>query len=51
MADTGTLQTEIAFKSTRTVVESDEVDVTGDLTLTILERSASLNSRALCNAP
>jgi len=43
LADTGTLHTKIAFKSTRTVVESDEVDVIGDLTLTILERSATYN--------
>jgi len=42
-ADTGTLQTKIAFKSTRTVVENDEVDVIGDLTLTLLERSATYN--------
>jgi hypothetical protein len=42
-ADTGTLQTNIAFKSTRTVVENDEVDVIGDLTLTILERCATYN--------
>lgn len=43
LADTETLQTKIAFKSTGTVVESDEVDVIGDLTLTILERSATYN--------
>jgi hypothetical protein len=43
LADTGTLQTKIAFKSTRTVVENNEVDVIGDLTLTILERSATYN--------
>lgn len=42
-ADTGTLQTKIAFKSTRTVVENDEVDVIGDLTLTVLERDATYN--------
>ena len=43
LADTETLQTRIAFKSTRTVVENDEEDVIGDLTLTILERSATYN--------
>jgi len=43
LADTGKLQTKIAFKSTGTVVENDEVDVIGDLTLTILERSATYN--------
>ena len=31
-ADTGTLQTKIAFKSTRTVLRNDEVDVIGDCT-------------------
>jgi hypothetical protein len=45
LADTGILRTKIAFKSTRTVVESDEVHVIGDLTLTILERSATYNPR------
>jgi hypothetical protein len=43
LADTGTFQTKIAFKSTRTVVESDEVDVIGDLTLTQVERNATYN--------
>jgi len=43
LADTGTLQTKIAFKSTLTVLESDVIDVIGDLTLTILERSATDN--------
>jgi hypothetical protein len=42
-ADTGTLQMKIAFKSIRTVVENDEVDVIGDLTLTQLERNATYN--------
>jgi len=42
-ADTGALQTKIAFKSTRTIVENDEVDVIGDLTLTLLERSVTYN--------
>jgi hypothetical protein len=42
-ADTGTLQTKITFKSTRTVVENDEVEVIGDLTLTRLERNATYN--------
>jgi hypothetical protein len=42
-ADTGTLQTKIAFKSTRTVVENDEVEVIGDLTLTLYERNATYN--------
>jgi hypothetical protein len=43
LADTGTLKTKIAFKSTRTVVRNDEVDVVGDLTLTQLERNATYN--------
>ncbi len=42
-ADTGALQTKITFKSTRTVVRNDEVDVIGDLTLTVLERNAAYN--------
>jgi hypothetical protein len=42
-ADTGTLQTKIAFKSTRTAVENDEVEVIGDLTLTVYERNATYN--------
>jgi hypothetical protein len=33
----------IAFKSTRTVMENDEVNVIGDLTLTLLERDATYN--------
>jgi hypothetical protein len=41
--DTGTVQTKIAFKSTRTVVQNAEIDVIGDLTLTVLEREATLN--------
>ncbi len=41
LADTETLKTKIAFKSTRTVVRNDEVDVIGDLTLTQLERNAT----------
>src|SRR5271167_1838481 len=40
-ADTGTLQMKMAFKSTRTVVENNELDVIGDLTLTLLERNAT----------
>src|ERR1035438_2581812 len=43
LADTGTFQTKIAFKSTRTVVGRDEVDIIGDLTLTQVERNASYN--------
>jgi len=41
--DTGTVQTKIAFKSTRTVVQNAEIDVIGDLTLTVLEREVTLN--------
>jgi len=41
--DTGTVQTKIAFKSTRTVVQNAEIDVSGDLTLTVLEREVTLN--------
>jgi hypothetical protein len=41
--DTGTVQTKIAFKSTRTVVQNAEIDVIGDLTLTVLQREATLN--------
>src|SRR5271167_2624974 len=42
-ADTGALQTKVAFKSTRTIVENDEVNVIGDLTLTILAHNATYN--------
>jgi hypothetical protein len=42
-ADTGALQTKITFKSTRTIVENEEVEVIGDLTLTFFERSATYN--------
>jgi hypothetical protein len=41
--DTGTVQAKIAFKSTRTVVQNAEIDVIGDLTLTVLEREVTLN--------
>jgi hypothetical protein len=41
--DTGTVQTKMAFKSTRTVVQNAEIDVIGDLTLTVLEREVTLN--------
>jgi hypothetical protein len=41
--DTGTVQTKIAFKSTRTVVQNAEIDVIGDMTLTLVERKATLN--------
>jgi hypothetical protein len=40
-ADTGTIQAKIAFKSKRTAVQNDEVNVIGDLTLTLLERDAN----------
>lgn len=42
-ADTGTVKVNLAFKSTQTVAKNDEVDVIGDLTLTILERNATYN--------
>lgn len=41
-AAVGTLQTKIAFTATRTVMQNDEVDIFGDLTLTLLERNATL---------
>ena len=39
-ADGGTLKTKIAFKSAQTVTRNDEVDVIGNLTLTLVERTA-----------
>lgn len=41
--DTGTVQAKMVFKSTRTVVQNGETDVIGDLTLTVLEREATLS--------
>jgi hypothetical protein len=43
LPDTGTVQTKIAFKSSRTVVQNAEIDVIGDLTPTVVERKATLN--------
>ncbi len=42
-ADSGVLQTKMSFKSTRIVVENDQVEVIGDLTLTTMQRDASYN--------
>ena len=42
-ADSGALQTKMSFKSKRVVVENDQVEVIGDLTLTTRERDADYN--------
>ena len=42
-ADSGALQTKMSFKSKRVVVENDQVEVIGDLTLATLERDADYN--------
>jgi hypothetical protein len=40
-ADSGTLKTKLAFKSTQTVVRNDEVDIIGNLTLALVEHTAT----------
>jgi hypothetical protein len=42
-ADTEAPQAKIAFKSTHTVVKNDEVDVIGDLTVTLIEPTGTYN--------